>query len=378
MTRRILFVDDEPRILSALERQLSGTFEVRTAVGPEAGLRVLCEDGPYAVVVSDFRMPVMDGIQFLAKVKEANRETVRVMLTGQADLNTAILAVNEGNIFRFLTKPCAAEQLTMALNAALEQHRLITTERELLERTLRGSIQVLSEVLSMASPAAFRRGCAIRKYVSHMANTLAVPNVWECELAAMLCQVGCITLPQLVLDKVASRERLSDDEEEAYAAHPGVARRLLEHIPRLESVARMIGEQNDRRELDELDEEADSTELGAAILRAALEFDRRVSAGESSFSALASMRAAGMDDPRLLEALSSVEVQNTERSVCMLRVHELVVGMAINQDVRTKDGMLLLRKGEELTQAMVECLRSFARTYGIPQPLSVLVPRGSV
>ena len=379
MTRRILFVDDEPRILSALQRQLNGTFEVGTAIGPEAGLRMLHEDGPYAVVVSDFRMPRMDGIQFLAKVKEANTETVRVMLTGQADLNTAILAVNEGNIFRFLTKPCEAEVLTAALKAALEQHRLITAERELLERTLRGSIQMLSEVLSLTSPGAFRRGSTVREYVSHVANSLGLPNIWEMELAAMLCQLGCITVPQAVLDKVAARESLSDEEASVYAAHPGVAQRLLENIPRMESVARMIRDQNLIPRSEEiLLEDTDADLEGAAVLRAALEFDRRIAAGQSCGAAIESMRDAGRCNPRLLEAFSTIEVHNTERILCMLKVHELSPGMVINQEVRTKDGMLLLPKGEELTLAMVECLRSFSRTFGIPQPLSVQIGRAHV
>lgn len=381
MTRRILFVDDEPRILSGLQRQLGGIFDVRTAIGPEAGLRMLHEDGPYAVVVSDFRMPRMDGIQLLAKVKESNHETVRVMLTGQADLNTAILAVNEGNIFRFLTKPCDTDALTVALNAALEQHRLITAERELLEQTLRGSVQVLSEVLSLTNPGAFRRGCTIRKYVSHMANSLALSNVWEMELAAMLCQLGCITVPQLVLDKIAAGEKLSAEEESVFAAHPGAAQRLLENIPRLESVARMIRDQNvvpDPGESAALFEDTDVSSVGAAILRAALEFDRLIAAGEGCRTAIALMRASGSHNGQLLEALSNAEVRKTERIVCLLKVHELSAGMVINQDVRTKDGMLLLRKDEELTLPMVECLRSFARTSGIPQPLSVLVPPGAL
>jgi len=81
MTRRILFVDDEPKILQGLERQLSSRFEMQTAPGPEAGLQSLAQDGPFAVVVSDFRMPGMNGIQFLSEVKHLNADTVRAKPT---------------------------------------------------------------------------------------------------------------------------------------------------------------------------------------------------------------------------------------------------------------------------------------------------------
>jgi len=377
VTRRILFVDDEPKILQALERQLGGRFEMQTAPGPEQGLEALVQDGPFAVVVSDFRMPGMNGIQFLAEVKHANPDTVRVMLTGQADLNTAIAAVNEGSIFRFLTKPCPSEVLTAALDSAVEQHRLITAERELLEKTLSGSIKVLTEVLSLVNPGAFSRACLIRKYATHMATHLKLHNVWEFELAAMLCQLGYITVPPQVLDKVAAHERLSPDEQAVFSAHPAVAERLLENIPRLETVARMIRNQSSPPRPQERTDalfQADVVALGTAILRTALEFDRLATAGKPRRDALNQMRQSGLFHPRLLDALETADVQSVQRKVAMLRVSELNTTMIANQDICTSNGVLLLPKGEELSMPMIEKLRGFARTVGIPQPLSVLIP----
>ncbi|HVP45109.1 MAG TPA: HD domain-containing phosphohydrolase [Bryobacteraceae bacterium] len=377
MTRRILFVDDEPKILQGLERQLSSRFEMQTAPGPEAGLQSLAQDGPFAVVVSDFRMPGMNGIQFLSEVKHLNADTVRVMLTGQADLTTAIAAVNEGNIFRFLTKPCATEILTAALDSSIEQHRLITSERELLEKTLRGSIQVLTEVLSLVNPGAFSRACLIRKYATHMATRLKLNNVWECELAAMLFQLGYIAVPQQVLDKLAAQEKLSPDENAVFSAHPAVTERLLENIPRLETVARVIRNQSSAPALQEYTDAlfagADVITMGTAILRASLEFDRLAGAGKPRREALTLMRKSGWFNSRLLDALETADIQTVERKVLMLRVNELNTSMIANQDICTSKGVLLLAKGEELTMPMIERLRGFARTVGIPQPLSVLV-----
>ena len=381
MTPQILFVDDEPKILQALERQLNNNFHMQTAQGPEQGLEIVRQKGPFAVVVSDFRMPGMNGIQFLAEVKRANPDTVRVMLTGQGDLNTAIAAVNEGSIFRFLTKPCPTEILTAALDSAVEQHRLITSERELLEKTLHGSIKVLTEVLSLVSPGAFSHACLVRRYATHMATRLRLRSVWEFGLAAMLCQLGYITVPEQVLDKVAAGQTLSPDEKAVFSAHPAVAERLLENIPRLETVARMIRNQDSPPRLEErketLFEHGDVVAVGTAILRTALEFERLGSTGKHRREALELMRQAGLFNSRLLEALETAEIGAVERRALMLRVNELNTTMVANQDICTNKGVLLLPKGEGLTMPMIERLRGFARTVGIPQPISVLIPHSS-
>lgn len=131
MNKRILFVDDETNVLHAYRRNLRNLFDVHIASDGYEGLKIINENEPFAVVISDYRMPEMDGIEFLHKVKEISPDTVRIVLTGYADLQTAIDAINEGNIFRFLTKPIPNDKLIISLNDAIEQYRLITTEKEL-------------------------------------------------------------------------------------------------------------------------------------------------------------------------------------------------------------------------------------------------------
>ncbi|MGE4537119.1 MAG: response regulator [Desulfovibrio sp.] len=133
---KVLFVDDDQAVLDGVRRGLCRAYDVATALGPMEGLRTLDESGPFAVVVSDLRMPDMDGVTFLRKVHEAAPEAVLIMLTGHGDLTTAMAAVNEGHIFRFLTKPCPTPNLSRALNAALDHYRLAATEKELLRVTL--------------------------------------------------------------------------------------------------------------------------------------------------------------------------------------------------------------------------------------------------
>ena len=143
MTDKILFVDDDANLLASFRRQLRKQFQIETALGGPQGLKLVDQNGPYAVIVSDFRMPHMDGIEFLSRVREVAPDSVRIMLTGNADMQAAIQAVNEGNIFRFLTKPCAADLLGESLITGIEQNQRVTQEREYNERSRESMAQAM-------------------------------------------------------------------------------------------------------------------------------------------------------------------------------------------------------------------------------------------
>jgi DNA-binding NtrC family response regulator len=126
---RVLFVDDEPNVLASARRQFRKDYDVRTAESGAAGLATLADAGPFAVVVSDMRMPGMNGAEFLAEARRIAPDTVRMILSGQSDLDAAIAAVNDGRIFRFLTKPCTGDSLRAAVEAGVAQHRLVQAEQ---------------------------------------------------------------------------------------------------------------------------------------------------------------------------------------------------------------------------------------------------------
>lgn len=134
MSDKILFVDDEPAILDGLRRALHDRFLVSGADGGEQGLAKLRTDGPFAVVVSDMQMPGMNGAQFLARASEMVPDTVRILLTGHADINAAIDAVNQGNIFRFLTKPCEKHVLLEAIRKAVALYHTTIDEKKRLKK----------------------------------------------------------------------------------------------------------------------------------------------------------------------------------------------------------------------------------------------------
>jgi DNA-binding NtrC family response regulator len=192
MSEKILLVDDDRYILDGYRRSLRSEFSMETAQSGQEALGLLEDKTAYAVVISDMRMPGMDGIELLKRVKKASPDTVRIMLTGNADVQTAIEAINEGSIFRFLIKPCSKETMARTITAALVQYRLIA-EKQLLEQTLSGCLQVLTEVLSLVNPAAFSRAERARRYIHHVVTAMQLGNPWQYEVAAMLSQLGCVT-----------------------------------------------------------------------------------------------------------------------------------------------------------------------------------------
>lgn len=372
MTKRILFVDDEPNILQAFERQLHNRFELETAVGAEQALRTIGNGAEFAVVLSDLRMPGMNGIQFLSRVRQIAPDTVRMILTGNADLAAAIEAVNEGKIYQFLTKPCPGELLVRALDSALEQYRLITAERVLLEQTVQGSIGLLIEILSLVNPVAFSRTYRIRHYMRHMAGQLQLPERWQYELAGTLSQIGCVAVPADTLEKSRLREGLPVNERDILASQGEVGRKLLAKIPRLENVSQMIAQQ--RTAGPPAEGSSDQVAIGAHLLRIALDFDELVLQGMSLGEALGHMRRQKTYSPRYIDALRRLQVEDAVAQNRLLRLGQLRPGMVIAADLYSKTGLLLLAKGHEISESALARLDSFSSLFGIAEPISVTVP----
>ena len=375
MSNRILCVDDEPNILLAFARQLR-RFEISTALGAELGLKTIEETGPFAVVVSDLRMPHMNGVQFLAKVKELSPNTIRIMLTGEADLYAAAEAVNQGSIFRLLLKPCPADVLGSALDAALEQYRLVNAERELLEQTLRGSVEVMTEILSLVNPEAFGQAHRMRRYVRHISAALQLPDRWQYEVAAMLSQIGCIAVPPEILNKLHLGQALTESERKVYASRCQVAHDLLAKIPRLDVVARMVQGQNAAVSAPAATAAIGPATLGSRMLRVANRLDEFVMMGVPLAEAAARLKADKSFDPAMIAAMETMAEGEAQTEIVSIRIAQLRVGMVLNADVRSRTGLLLLGKGQEITPSVIARLCSFAASpAGVAEPLTVAVRR---
>lgn len=245
MTRRILFVDDEVAVLSGLARNLRGRFDFLTTPDPSAALKMAVEGEGFAVIVTDMQMPVMNGLRLLEEVRKVAPNTVRLMLTGNSDQETAIAAINRGQIFSFLRKPAPIEDLAAALASAIRQYELITAEKELLERTLAGAVRTLVEVLSAVQPRVFNRALKIRELALSLAAKLPV-SIWALDMAAMLSAIGWVAIPSDVAARWANKESdgVTDADRQLVDQVPAIGGKLLGNIPRLESVTQIVRYQN--------------------------------------------------------------------------------------------------------------------------------------
>jgi FixJ family two-component response regulator len=373
----VLCVDDDPNILAAFQRQFRKMFQVETAIGPEEGLAAITNKGPFAVVISDLRMPGMNGIQFLAAVKAQAPDTVRVMLTGQADMADAIAAVNQGAIFRFLLKPSSPIILRKVIESALEQYRLIMAERQLTQQTLVGCVEVLSEILSIVEPTAFSRTNRVLRCVRQLSNILKLTPSWEVEAAAMLSQIGWITIPAEIANKLATNQSLSPEESRAFRGHPAAAARIIERIPRLETVAKIVEAQ--LAPVPEVgsvvgvdDHLSEPVGFAAAILRAAIDFDDARRRGLSAADALTAMELrTDHYHPQIMSAIARIEQLELEERTSAVPVAQLAPGMILEQDICTRNGMCLVGKGIQVTATILERVHGF--WHAIDTDMTVLV-----
>src|SRR5665213_661915 len=381
MNKEILFVDDDPNLLAALQRILRKEFRIDTAVGGAAALALLHGRAPYAVVVADMQMPEMSGVEFLMEMETAAPETVRIMLTGNADQKTARDAVNQGHIFRFLTKPCPQEELIPSLHAGLRQYQLITAEREVLEKTLNGSARMLSDILATHDAPSFGKSQRLIEYMLAMANHLQLKQTWDLELAAMLSQIGYVTIPQAVLARSRSGVLLSGPELDMVRRIPPIGHDLLCHIPRLESAAAVVLYQNknfDGTGFPVDDVAGENIPIGARILRVLQDLIAHESTKISKAKALEVMaQCRGRYDPVVLEAVASVfdiyleRTAPAEPTTLQVGIKDLRVGCILTAAVLTRDGVLIVPAGTQISPMLMEKLRNFANLRDLEEPMWV-------
>jgi response regulator RpfG family c-di-GMP phosphodiesterase len=371
---RVLCVDDEARVVEGLVLHLRKDYEVHTALSGVEALKVLKELGGAAVVVSDMRMPGMDGATLLHHVKSVFPDATRILLTGEPGRDAAIDAVNKANIFRFLTKPCPPEQLKAAIEAGVMQHRLIGAERSVMKETLIGCIKALIDVLAIANPVAFGRANRLKRLAVSFADTLQCRDFWQLEAAALLSQIGYLSLPAVLVEKLYYGESLTPEEKTLAEGVPEVVMQLLENIPRLEPVIQILVALNWSDE--QIARLGDGTiGLGTRILGLVLEYDTLITQGHSIDVAVQTLRRrASRFTAELIEQFGThlgAGSSKDEAREILLKTAQL--GMIIMQDVRTHLGTLLVPRGFEVTSLFLERMGNFGPEL-LSETVKVMVP----
>jgi CheY-like chemotaxis protein len=352
---KLLCVDDEPRVLSGLERHLRERFEFLSATSGAAGLDVLSANKDLAIIISDMRMPEMDGATFLKHARRLRPDAVRILLTGHADIPAAIKAVNQGQIFRFLTKPCPPDDLLIVVKEAQRQYELVVAEKTLLDRTLLGCIKALVGAMSLANPAATGRAVRLKRRIGAIAKELGVDERWQVEAAAMFSALGSFGLPSVIVQKLANSDPLDDLERAEALAAAKAANWLIARIPRLEPVSRLL----DFALGIDPGEPADA--LGRAhleLLRLGIELDALEARGTNGEEALATLR--GKYPATLLQAAAgALRATQQQSQRITVPLASLRTGMILDEDLRTPQGVLIAQRGSEVTPSFLLHVRRF-------------------
>jgi len=364
----VLFVDDDANLLAGMRRTFRKTYNVECAESALEALGKLDSGKRYSVIVSDMRMPKMDGVEFLSKVTTKCPDSMRIMLTGNSDQQTAIDAVNSGHIFSFLTKPCGNEELTNCIESAMEQYRLKSLEKDLLEKTLAGSVKVLVDIMHYTNPLAFGRACAIRELAVSIAKDLGARNVWEIRIATMLSTIGWLSVPDYIIDKVNRRATLDSEEMDLVQRQTEVAYDLLKSVPRLEQVANIIRYQGKNYDGTGFPEgepgSGEEIPLGSRILKLLNAVTPLNNPERPRYTDMERISLDGsVFDPAVVlvakQILAEGDQDEKEYEVIhtSIPVGQFLAGDILEQDLVGTDGKLLLSAGSQISEFHIAKLR---------------------
>ncbi|MCB0340027.1 MAG: response regulator [Bdellovibrionales bacterium] len=406
MESKILFVDDNKNLLESVQRQLRGKFKIETATSGAIALETLQSSEDFVAIVADMRMPEMDGVELLSRVKKGFPNIVRIMLTGNADQNTAINAINHGQIFRFLNKPADPDQLVAVLNLAQEQGRLIRAERELLNNTLSGVTAVLGDVIGLLDTGTFELSQLIRQHIGSVLKQYNIVDGWDIEVAASLSQLGYLTLPQELRQKNEAKQPLSEEEQKLILEHPQIGSDFVSRLPRLSSVAEIILNQNksfDGSGFPYNDLKGEQIPLGSRLIKILFHLAQSTADGKSQLEALNDMKTQKtVFDPEGVEAVraaivysaphvgepipDTVPITNIEvpeakpipssepvfSEPLKAKVKDLEVGHISLSEIKGKSGVLIQAPGREISAVTLARIKSHHAMIGVIEPIVVV------
>jgi response regulator RpfG family c-di-GMP phosphodiesterase len=378
---RILIVDDEPANARLLERIVRGAgYTELITLTDSREVEASVSSAPPDLILLDLRMPYLDGFEVLEVLAPALARGYLPVLVLTADVTREARerALSHG-ARDFLTKPLDATEVVLRVNNLVETRRLYLRERELVEQTLQGSIRALTDVLTLINPAGFGRATRVREEVSRLLEHLGVEARWEVEVAAMLSQIGSVTLPADVLERHYFGKTLTHAEQVALDRVPTVSGKVVAGIPGLEEVDEILEALNLRFDGQGAAPDAPTGEeipWGARALKVLLDLDVFETRGGTPQAALEAIRErTGWYDPGIVQAVAEMrQVELRSRRVVEVEVKAVLPGMVLAEDVRTVQGLLLVARGQEVSDRLVERLRNSQDLLEPRQMVHVALP----
>ncbi|WP_431102778.1 HD domain-containing phosphohydrolase [Roseateles noduli] len=417
----LLAIDDEPNILAALRRLFRATgWRILTAGHAEEALSLLAAE-PVNAVLSDMRMPGMDGVQLLERISQGWPHAARLLLTGQADLGSTIAAVNRGGIHRYIAKPWNDDELVMTLRQ-VEERQQLEADKQALERltqlqndelkTLNAGLEV--RVASRTEELAAANGRLKRNYLTSIkaftaliemrgktqvgharqvadlarriaqTMTLDAGTAHDLPIAALLHDIGHIGLSDALLARPLNR--LDPDELRRYRQHPVLGEQALLACDDMQGVAPLIRAHHERWDGQGFPDGLRGTAipLGARILAVADAYEdlrggridgEALSPSEARRAVLAGR--GSQFDPSVVDAFASLfSIASPETAVPLqhLRTADLRAGQVLLRDFVSPEGVLLLSSGQRLNEDLITRIVAFEKKHGRALTLAVQVP----
>jgi CheY-like chemotaxis protein len=368
----IMAVDDNPANLKLLEDMLrEHGYEVRSFPRGRMALAAVDREPPDLILL-DINMPEMNGYEVCEQLKSDPRHSdiPVIFLSALNATEDKVHGFRSGGV-DYVSKPFQFDEVRARVETHIKLRRAQRAEHDLLEKTLGGAVRTLWELVQLTSPMLALRSRAIRDVVLYIVRRMEIADAWQYELAATLCLVGCIALPDDVFEKAYYGEDLSSDQKQMFLAHPKGAARLLSNIPRMEVVAEIIQGQHH----PDAGFVTERSRQGARMLHLALELDRRVYRGAAFDDILAQLKLSPQFDRPMLDALDGYSLVSSGFEVRRLPVRDLRANMVLEKDVSTRDGnLIILRAGTVLTDTWIERLENFTRARGVQELMDVRVP----
>lgn len=381
MNNKILCVDDEEMILKGFQLNLRKDFELHLASNGVEGIEVFDREGGFSVVLSDMRMPQMDGATMLGEIKKRDPEVVTVLLTGHTDFESAMLAVNSGNIFRMLSKPCPPQDLIKVLHDSIEQNDLIRSKRILLDQTLRGAVDAIAESLSFAKPLFFGRAQRVRRLANELADLMQIENSWRVDVASVFSQIGYLSLPNSVSEDVYHKRKLNAEVKEMVKHLPSDTQKVVEKIPGLEDICKILHKVDVQYRFEE--DDTGGIRLLASVLRVALDFDYYEEIGQDRSTIVQTFKTRVKEyDPKVIDSLQKL-MKIVEKNFRLeeVSIKDLRKGMRLAEDLKVEDKFLVASQGADVDRQLLKVIRNYYYCYNkspFPKKIQVKIANDSL
>ena len=372
----ILVVDDTAENIDVLNGILKDTYKIKVSLNGEKALKIAGSKEPPDLILLDVMMPDMDGYEVCLRLK-SNPATAKIpviFVTAKTEVEDETMGFELGAV-DYITKPISPPIVLARVKTHIELLNSRVGVEQMLSKTLMGSIKLLSDTLALANPQAFSQASRLKRFAQDIATHLNLPDVWKYEMAALLSQIGCVTIPQETLDKIFSDEKLTLKEKEMHKTIPAIGQDLVANIPRLSLLAKMIGKQQETLGSVQAKEDInkwDPAVLGGQILKVAIEFDKLISVGVAPRMAIVEMKnRGGIYPPVLLNAISDTQVDLVEVTEMLVKIDDLRDGMILQDDIITTSDVKLFKSGSEVTSYMLKLVQRYTKYMKIREPVRI-------